>query len=95
VRPTRTTFEVMLEIRNPGLMARALELDLARFREARRVVRMPPALEDLAGALASVAAMLHQADQRGQSVDLGDEVVRLIERFRSALRTVGGDPAQA
>ena len=85
----------MLEVRNPGLMARALELDLARFREARRVVQMPAALEELAEVLGRVAVMLGEADERGQAVDLGDEVVRLIERFRSALRTVGGDPAQA
>jgi type VI protein secretion system component VasF len=85
----------MLEVRHPGLMARALELDLARFEEARRIVRMPAALEDLAGALSRVAVMLREADERGQAVDLGDEVVRLIERFRNALRTVGGDPAQA
>jgi hypothetical protein len=39
--------------------------------------------------------MLRQADERGQSVDLGDEVVRLIGRFRNALRAVGGEPAQA
>ncbi len=85
----------MLEIRNPGLMARALELDLVRFEEARRVVRMPAALEELATALARVAQMLRQAEERGQAVDVGDEVVVLIERFRGALRTVGGEPAQA
>jgi len=85
----------MLEIRNPGLMARALELDLVRFEEARRVVRMPAALEELATALARVAQMLRQAEERGQAVDVGDEVVLLIERFRGALRTVGGEPAQA
>ena len=85
----------MLEIRNPGLMARALELDLVRFEEARRLVRMPAALEQLATALARVAQMLRQAEERGQAVDVGDEVVRLIERFRGALRTVGGEPAQA
>ena len=85
----------MLEVRNPGLMASALELDLVRFREAGRIVRMPVALQELAVALARIAVMLRQADARGQAVDLGDEVVRLIERFRSALRTVGGAPAQA
>lgn len=86
---------VMLEIRNPGLMAHALELDLVRFQQARRLVRMPPALEELATALSRVAQMLREAEERGQAVDLGDEVVRLIERFRSVLRTVGGEPAQA
>jgi hypothetical protein len=85
----------MVEIGNPGMMARALELDLVRFEHARRLVRMPPALEELASALSRIATMLRQADERGQSVDLGDEVVRLIERFRGALRAVGGEPAQA
>jgi hypothetical protein len=85
----------MLEIRDPGLMARALEVDLARFHEARRLVRMPAALEELAEVLSRIAAMLRQADARGQAVDLGDEVVRVIERFRNALRAVGGAPAQA
>ncbi len=85
----------MLEIPDPGRMARALELDLVRFEEARRIVRMPVALEEIATALARVAQMLRQAEERGQAVDLGDEVVRLIERFRGALRTVGGEPAQA
>jgi hypothetical protein len=85
----------MLELRNPGLMASALELDLARFQEARRLVHMPAALEELAETLSRIAAMLRAADARGQAVDLGDEVVRLIERFRSALRAVGGAPALA
>jgi hypothetical protein len=85
----------MQEIADPGMMARALELDLIRFEHARRVVQMPPALEELAAALSRIAAMLRQADERGQSVDLGDEVVRLIGRFRNALRAVGGEPAQA
>jgi hypothetical protein len=85
----------MLEIREPGLMARALELDLVRFHEAGRMVHMPAALEELAQTLARIAAMLREADARGQAVDLGDEVVRLIERFRNALRAVGGAPAMA
>jgi hypothetical protein len=85
----------MLELRHPGLMARALELDLVRFREARRLVYMPAALEDLAQVLSRIAVLLRQADARGQAVDLGDEVVRVIERFRNALRAVGGAPAEA
>lgn len=85
----------MQEIRNPGLMAMALDLDLARFRQARRLVRMPPALEELADALTRVAAMLREAEELQQAVDLGDDVVRLIEQFRGALRAVGGLPAQA
>jgi hypothetical protein len=85
----------MLEIRNPGLMAMALEVELARFRQARRMVRMPPRLEELAETLARVTVMLHEAAERGQAVDLGDEVVRLIEQFRGALRAVGGEPAEA
>lgn len=91
----RTTFEVMVEVRNPGLMARTLELDLARFEEARHIVTMPAALEELASALSRVSSMLREAAERGQAVDLGDEVVRLIERFRSELRAVGGAPARA
>ncbi len=85
----------MLEIANPGLMAMALEVDLVRFRQARRLVRMPVALEELAETLSRVAAMLREAADREQSVDLGDEVVRLIEQFRGVLRAVGGEPAQA
>jgi type VI protein secretion system component VasF len=85
----------MLEIRDPGLMARTLELDLVRFAQARQLVRMPAALEELAQTLARIAEMLRVAERRGQAVDLGDEVVRVIERFRNALRAVGGEPAQA
>jgi hypothetical protein len=85
----------VLEIRDPGLMAKKLEIDLERYRHAQHIVRMPPALSELANALARIAAMLREADRRGQAVDLGDEVVRLIEQFRGALRTVGGAPAQA
>jgi hypothetical protein len=85
----------MVEIRNPGLMALALEVDLVRFRQARRMIRMPAALEELAETLGRVTAMLREAADREQAVDLGDEVVRLIEQFRGALRAVGGEPAQA
>ena len=85
----------MVEIGDPGLMAKALEVDLARFRHARRIVRMPPSVEELAETLGRVAAMLRQAAEREQAVDLGDEVVRLIAQFRGALRAVGGEPARA
>ena len=85
----------MVEVQNPGLMALALEVDLVRFRQARRLVRMPRALEELAETLVRVTAMLREAAEREQAVDLGDEVVRLIEQFRGALRAVGGEPAQA
>jgi methyl-accepting chemotaxis protein len=85
----------MVEIGNPGLMAKALEVDLARFRQARRIVRMPAGLEELAETLSRVAAMLREAAEREQTVDLGDEVVRLIEQFRGVLRAVGGEPARA
>jgi hypothetical protein len=85
----------MLEIANPGLMAMALEVDLVRFRQARRLVRMPAALEELAETLTRVAAMLREAADRDQSVDMGAEVVRLIEQFHGVLRAVGGEPAQA
>ena len=73
-------------------MAKALEIDLARFRQARRLVRMPAVLEELAETLTRVAALLREAAEQEQAVDLGDEVVRLIEQFRGALRAVGGDP---
>jgi hypothetical protein len=85
----------MMEVGDPGNMARALELDLARFEQARGVVRMPAALEEVAETLSRIAVMLRAAERRGQAVDLGDEVVRLIERFRAALRAVGGESAQA
>ncbi|HEX9307730.1 MAG TPA: hypothetical protein VF894_09585 [Anaeromyxobacter sp.] len=85
----------MLEIANPGRMALSIELDLVRFRQARKLVRMPPALEELAETLGRVAAMLREAEEREQAVDLGDEVVRLIEQFRGTMRAVGGEPAQA
>jgi hypothetical protein len=85
----------MVEIQNPGRMALALEVDLVRFRQARRLVRMPPALEELAETLGRVRAMLREAAEREQAVDLGDEVVRLIQQFRGALRAVGGEPAEA
>ena len=65
----------MLEIGNPGLMAMALEMDLARFRQARRLVRMPPALEELSVALGRVAAMLREAEERESARRVGVDVV--------------------
>ncbi|WP_041448616.1 hypothetical protein [Anaeromyxobacter sp. Fw109-5] len=85
----------MIQIREPRLLAQIIELELVRFREAGRIIRVPPALEELAEALDRVAVILRQADDRGQSVDLADEVMRLIQQFRGALRTVGGAPAEA
>jgi type VI protein secretion system component VasF len=85
----------MLEVRDPGLLAAAIELDLERFERAGTIVRMPAAMTDLARTLGRIAVMLREAEQRQQAVDLGDEVVRLIQQFRNALRTVGGAPAEA
>ncbi len=85
----------MIEICNPGLLADAIDVELARFHHVARVFRVPAALADQAEALERVAAMLRAADERGQSVDLGDEVMNLIQQFRGALRAVGGAPAQA
>lgn len=85
----------MIEVHEPGLLAATIELELERFRRARAVVTMPPALAELAETLARVVGMLHEAQARGQAVDLGDEVVRLIQQFRAALCTLGGAPAQA
>jgi hypothetical protein len=85
----------MIEVHEPGVLAAAIELELERFRRAGAVVRMPAAMSELAETLGRVAAMLLEADARGQAVDLGEEVVRLIHQFRAALCTVGGAPAQA
>ena len=85
----------MIEVRNPGALAATVEVDLERFRHASTLVRMPAALSELARTLGKVAAMLREAEARGQAVDLGDEVVRLIQQFRSALATMGGAPARA
>jgi hypothetical protein len=85
----------MVEVEQPALLAAAIELELVRFRHARALVRMPGALAELAEALGRVVAMLHEAEARGQAVELGDDVVRLIQQFRAALCTVGGAPAQA
>jgi hypothetical protein len=85
----------VIEIHQPGMLADAIDVELARFEQVERVYRVPPALEDQAEALERVAAMLREAEDRGQAVDLGEEVMRLIQQFRGALRTVGGAPAQA
>ncbi len=85
----------MLELPNPGLVAAELELDLERYRVAAALVRMPPAMDELAEALGRIAVMLREAEERGQAVDLSDDIVRLIRRFRGALARVGGAPARA
>lgn len=85
----------MLELRNPGLLASELDLDLERYRRAALLVRMPPAMDELADVLGRIGAMLREAEERGQAVDLADGVVRLIRQFRGALATVGGAPARA
>ena len=85
----------MIEIHEPGVLAAAIELELERFRRAGALVRMPAAVSDLADTLGRVATSLHEADARGQAVDLGEEVVRLIQQFRATLCTVGGAPAEA
>lgn len=85
----------MVEIRKPGLLADAIDVDLERFRQAGRLMTLPAALADLADALERVAGMLRDAEQRDQAVDLGDDVLRLIQQFHGVLRTLGGAPAQA
>jgi len=85
----------MIELREPGLLANIIELELVRFRAVERVFRVPASLVDLADALDRLAAMLREADDRGQSVDLADDVMRLVQQFRGALRSVGGAPAEA
>jgi aminoglycoside phosphotransferase family enzyme len=85
----------MIEVHEPGVLAAAIELELERFRRARLLVRMPASVSNLAEALARIVAMLHEADERGQAVDLGEEVVRLLHQFRGVLCAVGGAPAQA
>jgi hypothetical protein len=85
----------VIEIRNPGVLAATIEIDLERFHRAATMFRMPVALDELARTLAKVAMLLREAEARGQAVDLGDEVVRVIQQFRGALSTVGGAPAQA
>ncbi len=85
----------MIEILDPGLLAAGIELDLARFRGAGMLFAMPASLGELAHVLERVGALLRDAERRGQAVDLGDEVMQLIQQFRVALRTVGGAPAEA
>jgi len=85
----------MIEIHEPGALADAIDVELARFEQVGRVYRVPAALEDQAEALERVAAMLREAERRGQEVDLGEEVVHLLRQFRGALRAAGGAPAEA
>ncbi len=85
----------MVEVRNPGMLAATIEMDLERFRRAGTIVRMPATMKDLAGTLGRISTMLREAEARGQAVDLGDEVVRVIQQFRKALAAVGGAPARA
>ncbi len=85
----------MLALSNPGLLAAELDLDLERYRRAAQLVRMPPAIRDLADALGRIAGMLREAEARGQAADLSDDIVRLIRQFRVALAAVGGAPARA
>ncbi len=85
----------MLALRNPGLLAAELDLDLERYRRAAQLFRMPPAMRELADALGRIAGMLREAEARGQAVDLSDEIVRLIRQFRGTLDTLGGAPAEA
>ncbi len=85
----------MIEVRNPRVLAEAIEIELVRFRLVERVFRVPAGLADEADALERVASMLREADDRGQAVDIGDEVMRLIQGFQGALRAVGGAPAEA
>jgi type VI protein secretion system component VasF len=85
----------MNDVHNPGLLANAIDLDLERFRRLSRVHAMPEMVADTAQALARVSALLREAEARCQSVDVSDEIVRLIVAFRAALRAAGGAPAQA
>lgn len=85
----------MIEVQTPGLLAAAIELELERFRRAGVLVPMPATMFESAEALGRIVVMLREAEDRGQAVDLGEEVVRLIQQFRYTLTTVGGAPAQA
>ncbi len=95
VREPRLTLPGMMALGNPARLAAELELDLERYRRAAALVRMPPAMEDLAEALGRIAVMLRDAEDRGQAVDLSDDIVRLIRQFRRTLAAVGGEPARA
>jgi hypothetical protein len=85
----------MIEIHEPGALADAIDVELARFEQVGRVYRVPAALGDQAEALERVATMLREAERRGQEVDLGEEVVQLLRQFRGAMRAVGGAAAEA
>ncbi len=86
----------MIELREPGLLANLIELELVRFRAAERVFRVPASLLST-WPTRSIAwrPCSERRDDRGQSVDLADDVMRLIQQFRGALRSVGGAPAEA
>jgi hypothetical protein len=83
------------ELQDPGLLAAELELDLERYRRAAALFAVPPAIGELAEALGRIALLLREAEALGQAVDLSDEIVRFIRRFRAALATLGGAPARA
>ncbi len=84
-----------MALRHPGRVAAELELELERYRRAAVLFRMPAAMEELADALGRIAAMLREAEERGQTVDLSEDIVRLIRNFRGTLAAVGGAPANA
>jgi hypothetical protein len=85
----------MVALQHPGLLADEIEVDLERYRRAALLVPMPAAMRELADALGRITAMLREAEERGQVVDLGDEIVRFIGRFRGTLAAAAGAPAQA
>ena len=51
----------MIEIHEPGALADAIDVELARFEQVGRVYRVPAALGDQAEALERVATMLREA----------------------------------
>jgi hypothetical protein len=82
-------------LHDPGRLAAELELEVERYRRAALLLRTPPAMADLTETLGRIAALLRDADARGQSVDLADDLVALIRRFRRELAAYGGAPARA
>jgi hypothetical protein len=85
----------MIDVHNPGLLADAIDLDLERYRRLSEAGPLPQMVRDTAEALGRVSALLRDAEERLQTVDLSDEILRLIVAFRAALRAAGGAPAQA
>lgn len=85
----------MVEIRDPGLLAATIELEVERFRRAEALAGMPPETRELAESLGRIAVMLREAEARGQTVDLADGIVRLIRQFRETVATLGGALAEA